>query len=313
MLDWLKFFPYANQTTRSHTEVRGPYFPNPKPRRWKLGDSLLRFKAPRSNPIFGFSSNGRSINRLSPGPRNILKAEWEPVYGGNSDAPPSEWLFHHFYSDEWLFVGPWFSGFQARLTGTGLLVTPDTRIKSSFSDKNLFHPKVFESAIANYLDHRYGYYRNGRKPRYRGPLNWRVLPISKSIQAVICDIHQIGNSSIDNPLLLRLVFFPVTPQTFIYITFSFGGTEIYNNKVCAEPMFKLCDSIINSFHLDVGAKTQAEWEKVKATCPDMSITDSFGELPWPLKKETKSKNPKEVDITPASDPVVIEYDKSSSR
>ena len=89
------------------------------------------------------------------------------------------------------------------------------------------------------------------------------------------------------------------------IDFNFGGTEIYRDEVCAKPLFKLCDSIINSFRLDVGAQTQAEWDKVKATCTDMSITETMGEFPWPLKKEKPTKNPKEVDITPS--PETIEH------
>ncbi|TVZ38952.1 hypothetical protein P886_3338 [Alteromonadaceae bacterium 2753L.S.0a.02] len=304
MLDWLKFFPYANRNNQKSTEVRGPYFQKAKKRRWMLGDSVLYFKAPRSNPIFGFSGYGRSVNNLSPCPNNVLRADWRRAHLGGSDSPPSEWLYQHFYSAEWLFVGPWFDGFQARLSASGFLVTPQNT--GTFSDQNLFHPRIFESAIANNLDYRYGYHKNGRKPHYRGPLNWRVLAISKSIQAIVCDIHQIGNSSIENPLLVRLMFFPITPHAFIDIAFSFGGTEIYNNTVCAEPMFKLCDSIINSFKLEVGPQTQEEWDKVKTTCPDMSLTDSFGELKWPLKKEKKSNRPNELDITPQSDPLVIQ-------
>ncbi|WP_018415678.1 hypothetical protein [Teredinibacter turnerae] len=311
MLDWLKFFPYATRTKSNQAEVRGPYFQGQKKYQWRLGESVLTFKAPRSNPILSLSGEGWPLKRSSPGKNNILKKNWQKEYLSGSEAPPSDWVFDYFYSDRWYFVGPWFTGVQAWLSTAAFLVRPCKN--SNFLGENLFHPRVFELAIANFLDNRFGYQKNGRNSHYRGPLNWRSLPLSNSIQAVVCDIHQIGNSSKDDPLLIRLVFLPTTPNSFIYIAFDFAGTKINRDKVCAEPMFKLCDSIINSFHLDVGAKTQAEWDKVKATCPDMSITDSFGELPWPLKKEKKSKNPKEVDITPASDPIVIEYDKSSSR
>ena len=296
MLDWLKFFPFAWRDDHKPPEVRGPYFPKLRKNKWFLKDSLIRFSAPTANAIFGFSGRGDSVDSISPGTVNLLETEWERVYGKAEGSPVDPWNIEVFYSNTWYFVGPWFTGFQARLRANALLITAHER--EMFSDKNLFHPRVFETAIANFLDMSYGYDKTGSKPMYRGPLNWRVLPISSSIQAVVCDVHEIGNGSKDNPLLHRMVFFPVTPKKMIRINFDFGGTQIYRDEVCAKPLFKLCDSIIETFRFEVGEKTQAEWDKVKATCPDMSISETFGELPWPLKMEKPSKGPKEKDITP---------------
>ena len=82
------------------------------------------------------------------------------------------------------------------------------------------------------------------------------------------------------------------------IDISFGDVAIYRDKIKAAPLFQLCDSIIDSMRLEVGKDTQAEWNKVKATCPDMSITETFGEFPWPLFKEKAPKKHKLVDVTP---------------
>ncbi len=297
MLDWLKFFPFAWRDDHKPAEVRGPYFPKLRQNKWFLKDSLIRFSAPISNPIFGFSGRGDSVDERTPGTANLLETEWERVYGRADGAPVNPWDRDIFYSNTWYFVGPWFTGIQARLNTNALLITANER--GMFSDKNLFHPRVFETAIANYLDISYGYDKAGRKPRYRGPLNWRVLPLSSSIQAVVCDIHHIGNSSKENPDLQRQIYFPITPQNMIRINFDFGDIDIYRDEVRAKPLFKLCDSIIETFRMEVGKNTQAEWDKVKATCPDMSITDTFGELPWPLTLEKPSKGPKEKDITPS--------------
>lgn len=299
MLNWLKFFPFEYRADHKPKEVQGPYFPALKPNKWFLTDSLITFTAPKANPIFGFSGRSSSVDAVSPGSANILKAQCERLYGKASGAPASQWDHSLFYSNTWYFVGPWFTGFQANLTATGLLIK--ARDGEAFADQNLFHPRVFESAVANYLDSKYGYDKNGSKQKFRGPLNWRVLPVSSSIQAVVFDIHDIGNTNRDNPLLRRQLFFPVTPQQMIGVNFNFGGTEINRDEVCAKPLFTLCDSIIESFRIKVGAHTQAEWDKVKATCPDMAITPNFGELPWPLKVEKSQKKPNEVDITPAQD------------
>jgi hypothetical protein len=58
---------------------------------------------------------------------------------------------------------------------------------------------VFESTVADALDYAYGYRRSGDKPDYRSPLNWYVKPLSSSIQAVVCDIHEIHNGGVDHP------------------------------------------------------------------------------------------------------------------
>lgn len=296
MKDWIKFFPFAARCDNHPAEIKGPYFPQLKKNKWFLGDSVLHFGAPASNPVFGLSHMGSRWDSLSPGYKDVLKTEWDWVYGGVQGGPPPEWRLHIFYSNTWYFVGPWFTGEQARLKATALLATADD--KYSFSGKNLFHPKVFESAVANYLDVRYGYDKNGPKQMYRGPLNWQVLAISKTIQAVLCDIHEIGNGTKDNPYLYRLIFFPITSTQFIEINFDFAGVDINYDEVRTKPLLKLCDDIISTFRLEVGEQTLNEWNKVKANCPDMSITESMEEFPWPLKINKKPTKKAEVDITP---------------
>ncbi len=297
MWDWLKFFPFAKaQYTRPVVnEIRGPYFSKPRQNKWFFGGSVFYFDAPWANPVLGFDGDGRSVNAMHPGGKDIsARSRFESNY--RPDTCRNQWYVVPFYRNTWYFVGAWFVGEKARLGATAITLT--ARKGSIFKETNLFHPRVFESAIANYLDDIYGYRRSGKKPVYRGPLHWRVLPLGNSIQGVVCDIHQIHNGSRDNPEVDRLVIFPVSTDQFVCITFSFGSVEIYRDEVRAKPMLALTDSIINSMRLQVGPKTQAEWDKVKATCDDMSVTETFGELAWPLFKEKANKKTKEVDITP---------------
>ncbi len=306
MLSWLKFFPFskAQETRPIPDEIRGPYFSKFRENKWCFGDNLFYFDAPRANPILGFDGLGRTVSALKPNSRsNILTAHLKQVFSSNPGVPPSEWNNKLFYSNTWYFVGPWFTGMEARLRSTGLLISVSNG--SQFKELNLFHPRIFESAISSYLDTNYGYRRSGKKPDCRGPLNWRVLKLSSGIQAVVCDIHDITGGTKDNPLLERLVLFPVTTQCFVEVIFNFGGVEIYRDEVRSKPLLSLADSIINSMRLNVGPFTQDEWDKVKETCPDMSITETFGELPWPLFKEKASKKRKETDITPTDIPQVL--------
>ncbi|WP_460047531.1 hypothetical protein [Sessilibacter sp. MAH2] len=304
MWDWLKFFPYAAvyPKRREHLEIQGPYFSKPRQNKWFFGDSVFYFNAPWANPILSIDGYGSSVNAKHPRGRDLC-APPRIVPNYRPDARRYQWHDTAFYRNTWYFVGAWFVGEKARLGASAVILTAHKG--SLFKETKLFHPRVFESAIANYLDDLYGYDRSGKRPHYRGPLHWRVLPLSDSIQGVVCDIHQIHNGSRDNPDLRRLVFFPVSTHQFVRITFNLGGVDIYHDELRAKPMLDLTDSIINSMRLQVGPKTQAEWDKVKATCDDMSIANTFGELAWPLFEEKKSRKKPEVDITPNDTPIEI--------
>ena len=300
MLDWLRFFPYARGRgdAPKATEVRGPYFRKPRPNQWRFGDCVLHFKAPWTNPILGLDGNGCSVDAVHPKRGDILTSNLQPIYG-NSEAPSSEWDLGLFYDASWYFVGPWFTGEEACLKTIGLLFS--ARHESTFSEANLFHPKAFEAAVTNELDNAYGYKRSGKKPHYCGPFNWTTLDISENIQGISCDIHFIANGGRDNPDIRRLIFIPIAPHKFIRISFNFGGTN-FHDEMRYKPMLELCNSIIDSMRLEVGPETQAVWNKVKETCPDMSLTDTFAELPWPLYKEKPNKKRQEIDITQSSAP-----------
>jgi len=157
-----------------------------------------------------------------------------------------------------------------------------------FPGNSFFHPRVFENAIVDYLHSYFGHVKTGGKPHFRGPLNWKILDISDTIKAAIMDIHVIGNTSINNPCLKKMIFFPISDTQIINLYFDFGGTLISGrDRVNPTPMLELADKIIASFRLEVGPKTLADWNAVKAVCPDMSITPEFGELKWPI-------NPKDI-------------------
>jgi hypothetical protein len=294
MLNWLKFFPFSieKDSRNKPAEIHGPYFSKLRKNKWTFGDTNLLFDAPWANPIFSLDGSGSTVDAIKPGRVNILKDDWERVYN-NSDAPRDFLDKSLFYENTWYFSGPWFSGMKEFLIGRAILASVSKG--SRFEKLNLLDPRIFEIALSDFLDHAYGYDRSGKRPHYRGPLNWSVLPMSPTVHGIVCDIHQIHNGSRDNPVVTRLVFFPVTSSQFIRVSFSFGGLDIHD-EVRAKPIFALCDSIIDSMRLEVGLSTQAEWNKVKESCPDMSLSETMGEFKWPLFKEEPNKEPTEKEI-----------------
>jgi len=296
MLDWLKFFPfvYAPDEVRKATEVRGPYFSKPRPNKWILGDVNFHFEAPWANPVFGFDGDARSVDAIKPGVRDILKIQYlERVYR-SGPGPLDAWTKGLFYENTWYFVGQWFSGQKSRLIMRGILNT--VQDSSQFKGLSLFHPRVFESAIADYMDHSYGYQRYGKRADCRAPLNWEVLRLSESIQGVKFDFHHIANGGKDNPELVRVVAFPINSSQFVIVYFDMA-TLLLHDEITTKPTMALCDSIIDSMRLKVGKKTLSEWEKVKENCPDMSLAENMGEYQWPLFEENSSKKSKEKEIS----------------
>ena len=46
------------------------------------------------------------------------------------------------------------------------------------------------------------------------------------------------------------------------------------------PMERLTDDIVNSFQLTLSPEAQAQYDKVKAIYPDMSLVEDFAPLKW---------------------------------
>jgi hypothetical protein len=296
MLDWLRYFPLGLGFLQNHKYLtpKGPYFPKLRPQRWQLGDSAFAFKAPWANSVFGAQRYGWRAESRSPGSDDICCTY--NLHSYDSDwMPLDRWQYAVFFGREWYFVGPWFSGMRLFSSMSATLMGQTQH--NDFHNASFFHPRVFETAIADYLNSSYGLQKMGRKPRYRGPMNWRILPISSSVRAVCFDIYKI-EQSIENPNVTRHIIFPISHNRFVKIEFNYGGARLVENSYDASPAFDLSEAIINSFKLEVGPTMQAQWDEVKAYCPDMSLTTEFAELKWPIKPEDVGKVQDPAPVSP---------------
>ena len=176
-------------------------------------------------------------------------------------------------------MAPWFSGYRARLSMSGMLYG---HVKEDFAGSSFFHPRVFETAIADFLSSRYGFDKIGREARYRGPLNWKIIMISPTLQAASFEVFDGQGSEI-----IKHVVFPVSHDRFVCI--SFVGLYQRDINYDQTPLINLMESIIDSFTFEVGPIMQAQWNEVKSYCPDMSLTAQYGELKWPIKPENVGK------------------------
>jgi len=283
VLDWLRYFPLTLRHSNQPVTPKGPYFPWMLKYKWQLRDSYFYFRCPLVNPVIGDPGIGRKSR--SPARGDITQHSYNNGQRA-LQTTGGRWDHEHFFWRKWLFVGPWFMGIKSSMGLSASIINPWK--PEMFAGSSFFHPRVFENAIADYLNSFYGHVKTGRKPHYRGPLNWKILDISDTIKAALMDIHVIGNTSINNPCLKKMIFFPISDTQIINLYFDFGGTLISGrDPVNPAPMLELADKIIASFRLDVGPKTLVDWNAVKAVCPDMSITPEFGEFKWPI-------NPKDI-------------------
>lgn len=281
MFDWLRYLPLtlpARISGASYVVPRGPYFSKPRFQSWRIGDGRFVFKAPWSNSVFGSEQYRSTTQSRSSGTNDVLNYSLKHI--DESLMPNNHWQCGAYYYRRWYFVGPWFSGCRARLSMSGMIY--GQAVKKDFVGTSFFHPRVFETAIADFLSSLYGSNKIGKKARYQGPLNWKVIQISPIIHAASFDIYDGQDSEIT-----RLVLFPVSHDRFICI--SFRG--IYQRKVNYDqnPLIDLMESIIGSFRLEVGPSIQSQWNQIKVYCPDMQLTSEYGELQWPVKPEEVGK------------------------
>ena len=301
--DWIKFFPFVNGRMPRHLihEVKGPYFSKRWKNTWNIGDSQFEFYAPWANPVVGTKGDSMRAYGRKPGNADVLIKTFE--HSIMVDGPYVRgWSNSYFYANNWYFLAPWFKGIEATLAVKAAVVKS---YESAPGDSlGFFNPKVFELAVGQYLDKRFGKARHDGKPSYRGPMKWEILPISDMVNALLLDLHFIGNTSVENPGLVRAMYFPVSDKQFVEITLDFGGTKILLDPVRTIPMMELCDSIISSMRLHVGPKTRAAWENAQR--PGVKLSESMGEFNWPIIEENASNESAERDITPANDELRIE-------
>ena len=291
MLNWLRYFPLAlsfRENVRDYVVPRGPLFPKLRGQQWRIGGSHFYFAVPWTNSVYGFAPFYRRSESYSLGNCDLLTYE---LRAKNSTAMPNQrWQASPAYVRKWYFVGPWFSGNYAGLKMAAVLYGQPHL--TDFKGASFFHPRVFESVIADFLNSYFGHVKGGRKPYYRGPINWKIIHLSESVQAASFDICSDVDGRVE-----KYIVFPVSHDRFI--TISFSGIYQEQRRYDQAPVINLVQSIIDTFRLEVGPDMQSQWDEVKAFCPDMSLTTEYGELKWPINPKDVGRKTKDAGAVPA--------------
>ena len=120
MINWLRYFPIKFRDKQGPVCPQGPNLKTLKPVCWKVGDSVVHFKAPRMNRLFDSDLSSIGGDEISLGKRDILTM---PISGVRRERMPNRrWQSHCFFKREWFFMGPWFTGSPATLTMRGVVI-----------------------------------------------------------------------------------------------------------------------------------------------------------------------------------------------
>ncbi len=276
MINWIKYLPFdlrGIEPYQKQPSPRGPSFDLARTKRYRIGGSELSFKAPRHRPSHSYyiAGDASSFN-------DALEYQTESF---NRNVMPNEhWRYISILYRTWGFFGPWLTGAQYQLRCAVSLITPT----EADEEVSFFHPKAFEHALADYLTSLYGHDTYSDVCRWRAPVNWAPR-VNLPIPSVVFDVMPSNNSDTNRE---QLFCFPVTDRHILKVALIH---ELYSHNMNIarkdlkqyfdiKPMETLANQIIDSFQFKLSPEIQAQFDKVKAECPDMRLSESFAPLKW---------------------------------
>ncbi|WP_347331415.1 hypothetical protein [Marinimicrobium locisalis] len=230
---------------------------------------MLSFRAPRHKP------SQRVVSPVSRSPYTDALSQGLHVKEGH-------WRLKVIFKRNWAFWGPWMTGDKGELSMAVAVVARHE--EHEYPNTSFFHPRVFESALVDYLNTTYGDQQLDEPgfPKHQGPVDWKAenhLPVFSGRCVVYRTMRYAKPFDPEH-----LVLFPITQKHFVHITFfhSIYSDDRSGPLFDTTPITELQEAIINTIQLDLGPEAQAEWNRVAAECPDMSLTEHFAPLKWPI-------------------------------
>jgi hypothetical protein len=287
MRNYLKYPNIKLRARNSPCELQGPSFTWAQNISFMLVDNVIQIKAPRHAPN---NSNLEQFRAL-PSHNNF---ECRPI--SESRMPSQNWLEFFTLARKWAFYGPWFIGHVTSLNFSTVVITrnPDN-IDSKKPYVSMFHPRVFENELCDYLTDSYGHKYDKSEADWIAPINWQPVT-GLSIFAARFDIapYHMPNTR------KHLLAIPITDSHILLFSFSLSewveAAHIQNGKcdfahvgqehlrINQEPVLELMENIIQSISITFSPKNQQAYDKVKAENPDleMAVSDTIMPLKWPV-------------------------------
>jgi len=262
MINWIKYAPLGFFHGQERSEVGGP---NPIRHQYTLYalGSKLTFKCPRHPLSIEFSE--LEYRRKTWVTDSKEKYHWKPIETG-------AWEEENLFLADWNYRWAWFAGNAGSIT----LQWSIYRRKPKTIPRNIsyLHPRAFENAVANWLDHNYSGYDN-----YRAPLNWSPRLIS-GVHCVVLDTRP--------DKIFRHIFIPVENDVLLVGTCNAVAMQYDEPRTAlAEECIK---EIINSITFTPSEKILKKILEMKKEVGDMRLRDEFPPLKWPIPEEALKRD-----------------------
>lgn len=270
MLNWLKYAPFKWRKAPEFCTPQGPKFSSARALKFSLAGTEVTLRLPRHR------SGYRSQEQLKPkaGPLDISQSSTS--YYNQGVMQDNRWRQRLVASRSWGFWGPWFTGARGEVTFSASILVPDN-VDTSVS---FFHPKVFESMVADYLTALYGRRIGSLGALYEGPINWKPLDIHSVLVASFYVLaHHTGDSN------TRMLLLPIGDCQLLKCSFSIdqhssGSQKEKDQTVDRSTMEKLVQDIIDSLEITLSPDAQAQQRKALKDCDNPQLCETFPPLKW---------------------------------
>lgn len=271
------YWPYKFRSQVEYLVPKGPSFSSAPVLRTNVNGSAITIKIPRNKSHL-------SVKPISPKKRYSLR---------NNDfsrylASKPEWEYFALAA-RWLdFNGPWFTG---NLGSLDVFVGVLRRLRPD-PDVSLFHPRAFESTIADFMTfcHGYEFSRNRTVQDWFAPVDWNSL---RRFPCVAAKFDAVTNSEVRRSERCRYLFLPISDQYLLQIScsitrvlpFIHSSVEPEDDTdawISEEPMKELADQILDS--LRVRLSPEAEQQQARAverlSAEERALIKEFPPLKW---------------------------------
>lgn len=270
MLNWLKYAPFEWRQPPESCTPQGPKFSSAKQLYFSLAGTEVALKLPRH-----CSSHG-SKEQVKPkkGPIDISHASTR--YYNQGVMQDNRWRQRLIASRSWGFWGPWFTGALGEVSFGAEVIVPD-QVDSAVS---FFHPRVFESMVADFLTARYAQRVGSRGALYEGPVEWQPLNMDGVLAASFYVLAHHSGSSNNRMLLLPIGDSQILKINFRIAQYCSGPQKEKDKKVDRSTMEQLVQAIIDSFEIRLSPEARAQQEKALKHCDNPHLNSEFPPLKW---------------------------------
>ncbi len=256
---------------------KGPSFSSARLIRFDVDGTEIRFRAPKHRP--------RKVDMAQVLPEKHYQRD-NMIFRSYFDEDVNvsdEWKSFKVFFNSWAFYGPWFTGTLAELRMSFYF---DQYLPKSEKNISLFHPRVFENAVASYLTNLYSKYISktgeNKLQHYSTPVDWR--PIDRLSVPAVC-LKVMPSKAAVSRSVFNYLLFAVSDDVLAVIQFLPSqlkalSQEELDKRVSRSTMHELMENIINSFQIELSPEAKAAQKEVLKGLDDTSLVKDFPPLKW---------------------------------